>query len=229
MSSTEPIYPVGLVVAGRRCLVVGGGQVAGRKVRSLLACHASVTMVAPEVNEALGLLSSDGTIASIESDPLDVQLRPYEPGEAGHDFVLVLTATGVAEVDRQVADDARRAGVWVNSADDAANCTFLLPAVHRRGPVTITVSTSGSSPALASWLRGRIAEALGPGIEDLASLLEEGRALVHQRGSSTETVDWTRLLDGPLPELVATGRIEEARRAIRSEVLDNTDYGHSPR
>jgi siroheme synthase-like protein len=184
-------------------------------------------MVAPEAHEALGLLASDGTIAAIETDPLDVQLRPYEPGEAAG-YMLVVTATGVAEVDRKVADDARRAGVWVNSADDAANCTFLLPAVHRRGPVTITVSTSGSSPALASWLRDRIAESLGAGIEDLAALLEEGRALVHEQGLSTENVDWVQLLDGPLPGLVAAGQMDEARRAVRSALLNKNGIQKSP-
>jgi len=219
VSSLDPIYPVGLVVAGRKCLVVGGGHVAGRKTRSLLACRANVTMVAPEVHEALAMLSSDGTIAAIEADPLDVQLRPYAAGEAG-DYMLVVTATGVADVDKAVAEDAKRAGVWVNSADDPANCTFLLPAVHRRGPVTIAVSTSGSSPALASWLRGRMAEVMGPGIEQLVSLLEEGRALVREQGSSTESVDWVRLLDGPLPGLVAAGRMDEARRVMRSVILN---------
>jgi siroheme synthase-like protein len=213
--SPEPIFPVGLVIAGQRCLVVGGGHVAGRKIRSLLACRANVTMVAPVAHEALGMLASDGTIAAIESDPLDVQLRPYEPGEAAG-YMLVVTATGVAEVDRAVAEDAKRAGIWVNSADDAANCTFILPAVHRQGPVTVTVSTSGSSPALARWLRGRIAEFLGPGLEELASLLAEGRALVHERGDSTEEVDWAGLLDGPVPGLVAAGRMDEARRVMQS-------------
>ena len=213
--SSEPIYPVGLMVAGQRCLVVGGGHVAGRKIRSLLACRANVTMVAPEAHEALGMLASDGTIAAIESDPLDVQLRPYLAGEAAG-YMLVVTATGVAEVDHAVAEDAKRAGIWVNSADDAANCTFILPAVHRRGPVTVTVSTSGSSPALATWLRGRIAESLGPGLEELATLLEEGRRLVHERGGSTEEVDWALLLDGPVPGLVAAGRMDEARRVMQS-------------
>jgi siroheme synthase-like protein len=227
VSTSGLIYPVGLVVAGKRCLVVGGGHVAGRKVRSLLTCRANVTMVAPEADEALGLLSSDGTIAAIEDDPLDVQLRPYEPGEAC-DYMLAVTATGVTEVDRLVAEDARKAGVWVNSADDPANCTFLLPAVHRRGQVTITVSTSGSSPALATWLRGRIAEALGPGIEELASLLEEGRALMHDQGLSTETVDWAQLLDGPLPGLVAAGQIDEARRVMRSALLNNNGAWRTP-
>lgn len=221
MTAPEPVYPVGLVVAGKRCLVVGGGHVAGRKTKSLLACRASVTMVAPEAHEALGMLAADGTIASIVDAPLDVQLRPYRPGEAAG-YRLVVTATGVPEVDRAVAEDAEKAGIWVNSADDAANCTFLLPAVHRRGAVTISVSTSGSSPALAAWLRGRIADSLGAGIEDLANLLEEGRRLVHEQGGSTEDVDWVELLDGPLPGLAAAGRIEEAKRYLRAALLDNS-------
>ncbi len=224
MTAPEPVYPVGLVVAGRRCLVVGGGHVAGRKTRSLLACRAAVTMVAPEAHEALGMLAEDGTIASIGDTPLDVQLRPYRPGEAAG-YRLVVTATGVPEVDRMVASDAEREGVWVNSADDAANCTFMLPAVHRRGTVTISVSTSGTSPALATWLRGRIADSLGPGIEELASLLEEGRRLLHERGTSTESVDWVRLLDGPLPGLAASGRIEEARRYIREALTREEGSG----
>jgi precorrin-2 dehydrogenase / sirohydrochlorin ferrochelatase len=173
-----------------------------------------VTMVAPEAHEALSVLASDGTIAAIDEQPLSVQLRHYEPGEAAR-YRLVVTATGLPDVDRQVAADARAAGVWVNSADDTSNCTFMLPAVHRRGSVTVSVSTSGASPALASWLRNRIADALGPGIEDLAVLLEEGRRLVHDQGGSTEDVDWVSLLDGPLAGLVATGHIDRARQVMR--------------
>jgi precorrin-2 dehydrogenase / sirohydrochlorin ferrochelatase len=219
MTSVDSVYPVSLVLEGKPCLVVGGGRVAGRKTRSLLACRAAVTMVAPEAHEALGMLSSDGTIGAIEGAPLDVQLRAYKPGEAAG-YRLVVTATGVPDVDRAVADDADRAGVWVNSADDAANCTFLLPAVHRRGPVTIAVSTSGSSPALATWLRGRIADSLGPGIEELASLLEEARRLIHVAGRSTEAVNWARLLGGPLPALAAAGQIDEAREMLRAILSD---------
>jgi precorrin-2 dehydrogenase / sirohydrochlorin ferrochelatase len=229
VSPTEPVFPVGLVVAGRKCLVVGGGHVAGRKTRSLLACRASVTMVATEAHEALGMLASDGTIGSIDADPLDVQLRPYVRGEAAG-YMLVVTATGIPEVDRAVAEDATRAGVWVNSADDPENCTFLMPAVHRRGPVTIAVSTSGSSPSLATWLRDRVGETLGPSIEELATLLEETREMVHQMGASTEGLDWAGLLDGPLPGLVAEGRMEEARLLIQSALLNhNGNTSHGPR
>ena len=211
------VFPIGLVVAGRRCLVVGGGRVAGRKIAALLAAGASVTVIAPEVHEAVAALAADGALAAIEGDPVDIQLRPYRSGEA-RDYRLVLTATGDPAVDGEARRDAEAAGVWVNSADDPANCTALLPAVHRQGAVSVAVSTGGASPALASWLRDRVVEAIGPGLAELAELLAEGRAAVSAQGRPTSDVDWRGLLDGPLPGLVAEGRIDQARALIASAI-----------
>jgi len=208
-----PIYPVGLVVKGRRCLVVGGGRVAARKISGLLACGAAVTMVAPEVHVAIGELTAAGVVAAIDESPLEVQIRPYRSGEAAN-YLLAVAATGEASVDEVVHRDALAAGVWVNVADDASRCTFILPAVARDGTVSIAVSTAGASPALAGWLRDRIVLALGPNIGDLAALLEEGRRRIHDQGGSTETLDWRAVLDGPLPEMVRQGRIDDARAAL---------------
>lgn len=214
---TAPVYPVGLVVRDRPCLVVGGGRVAGRKIATLLACGAAVTVVAPEAHEALALLAGAGAIEAIEGAPLDVQLRPYRAGEAAG-YRLVVTATGIPEVDAAVHHDAEAAGVWVNSADDPANCTFVLPAVWRSGPVSVAVSTDGASPALAGWLRSRAAEALGPEAGVLADLLGEARRAVQAQGRATEDVDWGGLLEGPLPDLVRRGRLDEARRLLARTV-----------
>ena len=208
-----PLFPVGLALADRPCLVVGGGRVAARKVAALLGCRARVTMVAPEAHVALGLLTEQGVIQAIEGAPLDVQLRPYEAGEAAA-YRLVVTATGVAEVDAAVHRDAEEAGVWVNSADDPAHCSFQLPAVWRSGPVAVAVSTGGASPALASWLRDRVGEALGPWVGALAGLLAEARGELRAAGRSTEEIDWATLFAGPLPGLVAEGRLDEARTAL---------------
>ena len=222
MPAPGPLYPVGLVVRGRRCLVVGGGRVAARKARSLLECGAAVTMVAPEVHEALGLLSAEGTIAAIDGPPLDVQLRPYERGEAAR-YQLVVTATGDGDVDAAVHADAEEAGVWVNSADDPEHCSVVLPAVWRQGPVTVAVSSGGESPALSTWLRSRVAEALGPEVGVLAALLGEARRRVRAAGRSTEEVDWQSLLQGPLPDLVRIGRLDEARSVLASALSDVLD------
>jgi len=209
-----PLFPVGLVVTGRPCLVVGGGPVAARKVRSLLRCGATVTMVAPDVGEALRLLLDDGA-AEDHRDALVVLARPYQRGEAAG-YRLVVTATGDPAVDAAVYEDAERAGVWVNSADDPANCSMVLPAVWRTGVVTVSVSTDGTSPALSAWLRNLVAEAIGPHIGELAALLGGVRRTLRDEGRRTDAVDWSAILEGPAPSLVAEGRIAEAEAAIRT-------------
>jgi len=202
-------YPVNLDVAGRPVLVVGGGPVAGRKAAGLVAAGASVTVVAPEVGDVVEGLIEAGAVTHLR--------RRYAPGDARR-HRLVITATGVPEVDASVAADADAAGVWVNSADDQANCSFILPAIFRDGPVSVAVSTSGASPALASWLRDQLSEAtsqlLGGGVADLAGLLSAARAQVKASGRSSETIDWRSLLDGPLPGLVRAGRLGDAQSLL---------------
>jgi siroheme synthase-like protein len=217
MAIDADLYPVGLVVADRPCLVVGGGRVAARKIAGLLTCGAAVTVVAPEAHVALGLLARDGAFSRLRGPHLTVHLRPYCPGEASG-YRLVVAATGDPAVDASVFRDAEDAGVWVNSADDPDHCTFVLPAVTRDGSVSVAVSTGGASPALASWLRRRVAEAIGTGLGPLAALLDDARDRIHARGASTETVDWEGLLDGPLPALVREGNLEEARLLLDAAV-----------
>src|SRR6202451_49680 len=131
---TPPLlYPVSLDVSSRSCLVVGGGRVAARKARSLLDCGAAVTVIAPSLSDDMEAL-----VPSLRT----VERREYSGGDAST-FRLVVTATGVPEVDGAVYADAEAAGVWTNSADDMAHSSFILPAVHRDGPVTVAVSTGG--------------------------------------------------------------------------------------
>lgn len=205
-SVPPPFYPVSLDVAGRSCLVVGGGTVAARKARALLQCGASVTVIASSLSDEMEAL-----VPSLRA----VERRPYDEGDASM-FRLVVTATGIPEVDGAVYSDAEAAGVWVNSADDLAHSSFILPAVHRDGAVTVSVSTSGLSPALASWLRTRIAAESGDGLGDLAQLLGDARAHLKRAGLHSDSVDWVRMLDGPLPEFVRMGDIDNARAIVRA-------------
>jgi siroheme synthase-like protein len=227
MGLDADLYPVGLIVADRPCLVVGAGRVAARKIASLLTCGAAVTVVAPEAHLAIGLLAADGAFARLTGPHLSVHLRPYRSGEAA-DYRLVVAATGDPAVDAAVYHDAEDAGVWVNSADDPDHCTFILPAVTRDGSVSVAVSTGGASPALASWLRRRVAEAIGPGLGLLASLLDDARHRIHSAGASTETVDWEALLDGPLPTLVRQGDLDQARLLLDAAVASATPTPPDP-
>src|SRR5690606_20600440 len=154
------------VLAGRSCLVVGGGRVAVTKVRGLLEAEALVTVVAPEVDDRIAELADAGTVA--------LEQRTYRRGEvSGHR--LVIAATGDPAVNQQVYDDGEAAGVWVNSADDPERCSLVLPARVRQGRLTVTVSTGGHSPAVASWLRARLADELGPEYDQLIGLASEVR------------------------------------------------------
>ncbi len=202
-------YPVSLDVTGRPCLVVGGGRVAARKARTLLDCGAVVSVIAPSLGPEMEALADE-----LEA----VERRAYTPGDAT-DFRLVVTATGRPDVDGDVHADAEASRVWVNSADDRAHSSFILPAVHRDGAVTVAVSTGGLSPALASWLRDRLA-AESEGAGALAQLLGEARAGLQRAGRRSDSVDWTALLDGPFLDAVRAGEWDNARAILSTATLE---------
>ena len=178
-------FPVNLNLAGRSVLVVGGGRIAFRKTEQILPTGARITVVAPEIRS--------------EFDGLDVVRVRRGFRDADLDGVrLVITATGVRKVDQAVFDGAERRGVWVNSADDPERCTFTLPAVVRRGALMVTTSTAGASPALSSFLRGRLGGMLGAEWADVVEELSDRRRDFHSRGVSTETIDWRPIIDDVL-------------------------------
>lgn len=204
MPVDAPQYPVNLVVAGRRCLVVGGGRIAVRKVDGLLACGAVVHVIATEVSTALAA-----------KPEVTIEQRPYRDGDVDG-FRLVIAATNDSAVNAQVFADGERLGVWVNSADDPNACSFTLPSVVRRGPLTVAVSTGGHSPALATWLRGRIESEVGPEYEVLVELLSAEREAVKADGRSTEGLDWQRALESDMLTLIRAGRVQEARERLQA-------------
>ncbi len=142
-----------------------------------------------------------------------IERRPYESGDASG-FRLVRDRHWGPAVDGAVYDDAESSGVWVNSADDLDHSSFILPAVHRDGAVTVSVSTGGLSPALASWLRGRVATRCGEGLGTLAQILGDARERLRRQGVPASSVDWAGLLEGPLPDLVAAGELDNAQAIV---------------
>jgi precorrin-2 dehydrogenase len=201
-----PGYPVNLVVAGRRCVVVGAGRIAARKIDSLLAAGADVHVVAPDVSHDVRAWSDAGRLTLAE--------RPFAPDDLD-DAWLATTATGDPSVDRAVfeAGEARR--VWVNSADDPDNCSFTLMSVVRQGDLTVTIGTGGRSPALATWLRRRFGEELGPEYATLLDVLSEAREALRAEGRSTEEPDWQSALDSGMLDLIRAGRVDEAKELLR--------------
>lgn len=211
MPVDAPLYPVNLVVAGRRCLVVGGGRVAAQKATELVACGAEVHVVAPSIAPELAAL--DGVIA---------HERPYRAGEVV-DYRLAVTATDDPGVNHQVFLEGEAAGVWVNSADDPANCAFTLPARVRQGPLLVTFSTGGHSPALATWLRRRFSEEIGPEYLALMGLLADERSRLQREGVPTEGLDWQGALDSGMLDLVREGRLAEAKERLQACLSSSSD------
>jgi siroheme synthase-like protein len=150
-----------LDLEGRPVLVVGGGPVAREKVEALLECGASVTVVAPEIDPEL------------DRPGVALVRRAYRTTDL-EGRLLVVAATSTEEVNRRVFRDAEARGILCNVVDVPALCSFILPAVHRQGPIAVAVSTGGASPALAQRLRDDIAEVVGPRHAELA---DELRAL----------------------------------------------------
>ena len=204
MPVDSALFPINVVVAGHRCLVVGGGRIAARKAEALLACGASVVVVAPDVDA--DLRSRHGVA---------VEAREFRPGDT-RGYRLVITATGDAAVDAEVFADGEANGVLVNAADDPAHCSFTLPAVVRRGPLMITVSTGGHSPALATWLRRQFEAQIGPEYGALLELLAGEREQAKAAGRSTEDMNWQKALDSDMLGLIRAGEVQLARERLQA-------------
>ena len=198
-------YPIFVDLGGRPCLVVGGGPVAERKVEGLLTAGAAVTVVSPVLTERLGRLAGEGVLRHLA--------REFRADDLAG-FALAFVATDDGALNETVAHEARAAGVWVNAADDPARCDFILPAVLRRGDLTVAISTGGASPALTRALREELDAYLGQDYALLAELVGEVRRDLRARFRSPDAATWNRALDGDLRALLAAGRREEARRHL---------------
>jgi siroheme synthase-like protein len=200
-------YPVNLVVGDRRCVVVGAGRIAARKIEALSAAGARVHVVALEVGDEVRAWADAGIVTVSE--------RAFTAADLD-DAWLATTATGIPAVDRAVFDAGEARRVWVNSADDPANCSFTLMSVVRQGDLVVAIGSNGRSPALTTYLRDHVRTEMGPEWAVLLELLSEAREEMRADGRSSETADWRRALDSGILDLVREGREIEAKELLRS-------------
>jgi siroheme synthase-like protein len=153
--------------------------------------------------------------------------RAYQPGDL-RGAVLALTATDDPAVTAAVAKEARMAGVWLNAADDPAHCDFMLPAVVRRGVLTVAVASGGASPALTRALREYLDTALGAEWAALGELAAEARRELRASGRAADAAAWRRALAADVRGLLGDGQVDEARRLIRTR-LGGGDQPEAPR
>lgn len=206
-------YPVFFNIEGKRCVVVGGGQVASRKVKTLLDFGAKIDVISPEICTELVELR--------ENQRIRVFQRQYQPGDLSGAF-LAIVATDNSETNYQVANEGRSQRVPVNVVDNAENSDFILPSLVRRGDVTIAISTAGRSPALARKIRTRLEKDFGEEYAALVQLIDEIRCELKQRGIKIDNETWQEALElDLLAGLVRQGQPEKARVLLRERLSEH--------
>jgi siroheme synthase-like protein len=163
---STPFYIACLKLKGRRCVVVGGGEIGLEKVEGLLSCDGDVTLVAPEAVGELEALAREGSI--------HWERREYRPEDLEGTF-MVIASTDDTDVNITIYEDAERRAMLVNVVDVPPLCNFILPAIVRTGPLAIAISTAGASPALAKRMKREVAELFGEEYATLAVMLNDAR------------------------------------------------------
>ena len=208
--TVSPYYPLLLNIQGKKCLVVGGGEVALRKAQMLLEHGAIVGIVSPAFCPELKELVKDGAVRVIHKD--------YEPEDL-NDALLVVAATDDAKVNEKVAAEARKTGILVNVVDKPDISDFIVPSYFRRGDIIVAVSTSGKSPALARKIKGELERDLKIEYGQLAIIASEVRSELKQHGIAVSGDDWQEVLNlNSLIELIRRGKNQAAKEIMLTKL-----------
>lgn len=201
------LYPVNLKISGRLCLVVGGGNVALRKIHSLIGCNARVTVISPQVVDEILMLAEKGDIT--------LHLREYQPGDLAGGF-LVFSATDNPGVQEQIGREAAERNILLNSADNPRRCDFQVPAKIRRGELLLTVSTGGASPALSKLIREQLEEQFNDEYNKVISLFARIREVVVPAAgnSAANRTLFQELLHSEIVDLTHRGEWSRVREIL---------------
>ena len=204
-------YPVFLDIKDKKCVVVGGGTVALRKVNMLLDHQARVTVISPRLCDELEEMVDD-TITVIQ--------REYQSGDLEDAFV-VIAATDDQEINQQIADEASESGKLINVVDVPALSYFIVPSYLRRGDLTVAVSTNGKSPALARKIRTELEEKFPKEYAQLITMVDEVRSESKKKGVTVSADAWQRALDiSDLMDFIRSGELSQAKAKLIQALED---------
>jgi precorrin-2 dehydrogenase/sirohydrochlorin ferrochelatase len=208
-------YPVFLDTTNKKVLVIGGGNVGLEKTTGLVNADVpQITVISPDLRPELEQWRDEGRLQHLA--------REYQDGDmVGYDWIMIATDDGAANA--AIRKEGRRRAIWVNAADDPANCDFILPSVVRKGTMTIAISTGGGSPAMARRVREELTDYFTEDFEALAELLAEVRRELKQRGvlRYVPQQTWQDAIDGPLRALLAQRRWGQAKARLYSRLGPN--------
>ena len=206
-------YPVFLDLKGRKCVIIGGGQVAERKVPHLLECDAKVAFVSPQITPSIQRWVNEGKVSW--------EARDYAEGDLTGAF-LAIAATDEPQINRAIAREAAEKNVLLNVVDVTPLCTFIAPATVKRGDVVVAISTGGASPALARKLRETLESSDLLDYADLAELLSHARREVKERKIQVHPDRWQEYINGELMAMVKEGREQEALDYLLKGLSENS-------
>lgn len=209
-------YPVYLNLAGKRCVILGGGTIAQGKIGALLQAGCQITVISPDATPGIRQAAQRGDVTWLE--------RTYQRGDLEGAFIGV-AATNVWHVNREIFEEAEELGVLLNVVDDPDLCSFIAPSIVKREPVTLAISTGGASPALARKLRETLANAEALEWADLADVLAQARRVVKEKRIVIDPERWQCCITRDLLEMVQEGRGEEALEVLLSQLQNPETEG----
>ena len=212
--------PIFMRIKGARCVVIGGGDVATRKVTMLLKAHGAVHVIAPALCDALNELVLAGEI-------VHVQAKFHASQLAG--ATLVIAATDDEDVNTEVSAEAKAQNIPVNVVDSPALCTFTMPSIVDRSPLVIAISSNGAAPVLARLIRAKLETMIPASYGRLAYLARDFRDAVKAKFADTQLrrVFWEKTFQGPIPELMFSGQESAAKLALENAIeSDDSDAQH---
>ena len=209
-------YPVFLNLTGRRCVIIGGGQIAEGKISKLLDSGAKIIVISPDATQGIRGFAERGQI--------EFDLRKYQEGDLQGAF-LVIAATNDRVVNQEIFEEAEKQGILLNAVDDMPRCSFIAPSIVEKGPVTVAISTGGASPALARKLRENMEVSSALDWADATGVLSKARQIIKDKQIAVDPQRWQCCMTDELLTMIQAGHEYEALDLLMDLLLGKDSNG----
>jgi precorrin-2 dehydrogenase/sirohydrochlorin ferrochelatase len=209
-------YPVFLNLTGRRCVIIGGGQIAEGKISKLLDSGAKIIVISPDATQGIRSFAERGQI--------ELDLRKYQQGDLQGAF-LVIAATNDRVVNQEIFEEAEKQGILLNAVDDMPRCSFIAPSIVEKGPVTVAISTGGASPALARKLRENMEVSSALDWADATGVLSKARQTIKDKQIAVDPQRWQCCMTDELLTMIQAGHENEALDLLMDLLLGKDSNG----